>query len=34
VGTAANNEAIIGRDVLNQFIVMLNAPAHVVEVLE
>ena len=34
VGTVANNEAIIGRDVLNQFVVTLNAPSHVVEVLE
>jgi hypothetical protein len=33
-GTVYGNEVIIGRDVLNQFVVTLNAPAHVVEVAE
>lgn len=33
-GTVYGNEVIIGRDVLNQFVVTLNAPAHVVEVVE
>ena len=31
-GMSGQREAIIGRDVLNQFVVTLNAPAHVVEV--
>ena len=34
VGTVANNEAIIGRDILNQFVVTLDAPSYVIEVLE
>ncbi|MCA9998371.1 MAG: retropepsin-like domain-containing protein [Anaerolineales bacterium] len=33
-GTTRGNEVIIGRDVLNQFVITLNAPAHVVEVVE
>lgn len=32
VGSERYNEVIVGRDVLNQFIVNLNAPGHVVEV--
>lgn len=31
VGTNKQDEVIIGRDVLNEFVVTLNAPAHVVE---
>jgi len=32
VANKLNDETIIGRDVLNQFVVTLNGPAHVVEV--
>lgn len=34
VGMESQREAIIGRDVLNQFVVMLNAPALTVEISE
>jgi len=34
VGIVRRNEVIIGRNVLNQFVVTLNAPDHVVEVIE
>ena len=34
VGLTRQNEAIVGRDVLNQFVTTLNAPAHVVEIAE
>jgi predicted aspartyl protease len=32
VGTMRQEEVIVGRDVLNQYVVTLNAPAHTVEV--
>jgi hypothetical protein len=32
IGTEQRNEVIVGRDVLNEFVVTLNAPAHTVEV--
>jgi hypothetical protein len=32
VGSERSDEVIVGRDVLNQFIVTLNAPGHVVEI--
>lgn len=33
-GTVQGDEVILGQDVLNQFVMMLNAPAHVVEINE
>lgn len=32
-GTEQRNEVIIDRDILNEFIVNLNAPVHTVEIL-
>lgn len=32
VGTEERNQVIVGRDVLNEFVVTLNAPGYVVEV--
>ncbi|MCZ7670449.1 MAG: hypothetical protein M5U34_26455 [Chloroflexi bacterium] len=32
VGTENRDELIVGRDLLNQYIVTLNAPAHTVEI--
>ena len=32
IGTPANQEAVIGRDVLNQLVVTLNGPAAVTEI--
>lgn len=33
-GTVRQDEVIIGRDVLNQFVVLLNAPGLIVELFE
>ena len=32
VGTSHRDEVIVGRDLLNQYVISLNAPAHTVEV--
>jgi predicted aspartyl protease len=34
IGSTQRNEVIVGRDVLNQFVTTLNAPANVVEIAE
>lgn len=33
-GTVQGDKVILGRDVLNQFVIMLNAPANTVEMRE